>query len=78
MNPPLWASVRSWLAEIFFCDPVDRAADAIQWGWLPALSGIAVAADHAHARTPQMPRKPADGSNMSGSAHYSPSHGIMT
>ena len=53
MNPPLWAAVRSWLADILFCDSVDRAADAMadatRWGWLPALSGIAVASDHARA-----------------------------
>jgi len=53
MNPPLWAAVRSWLADTFFCDSVDRAADAMadatRWGWLPALSGIAVAGDHARA-----------------------------
>jgi hypothetical protein len=49
MNPSLWASVRSWLGGIFFCDPVDGAADATRWGWLPALSGIAVAGDHARS-----------------------------
>ena len=53
MIPPLLASVRSWLADAFFCDTVEEAADAMadatRWGWLPALSGIAVAGDHARA-----------------------------
>ena len=53
MTPPLLASVRSWLADAFFCDTVEEAADAMaeatRWGWLPALSGIAVASDHARA-----------------------------
>ena len=53
MTPPLLASVRSWLADVFFCDSVDQAAgamaDATRWGWLPALSGIAVAGEHARA-----------------------------
>lgn len=53
MTPPLLASVRSWLADVFLCDSVDQAADAMaettRWGWLPALSGIAVAGDHARS-----------------------------
>lgn len=51
MTSPLLASARSWLADVFLCDSVDQAADAMadatRWGWLPALSGIAVASDHA-------------------------------
>ncbi|HJV98805.1 MAG TPA: hypothetical protein VJ617_06910 [Arthrobacter sp.] len=53
MTPPLLASVRSWLADVFFCDSVDQAADAMadatRWGWLPALSGVAISGDHARA-----------------------------
>ena len=53
MTPALLASARSWLADVFLCDSVDQAADAMadatRWGWLPALSGIAVASDHARA-----------------------------
>jgi hypothetical protein len=82
MTPPLLASVRIWLADVFFCDSVDQAADAMadatRWDWLPALSGIAVAADHARAAHASAATENVNGSNMSGSAHYSPSHGIMT
>lgn len=53
MTPPLLARLRSWMADAFLCDSVDQAAgamaDATRWGWLPALSGVAVGGDHARS-----------------------------
>jgi len=53
MTSPLLASARSWLADVFLHDSVEEAADAMadatRWGWLPALSGIAIASEHARA-----------------------------
>lgn len=45
--------LRHWLTGTFaFSSPEQAAgamADASRWGWLPALSGVAVAADQARA-----------------------------
>ena len=45
--------LRHWLTGTFaFSSPeqaADAMADASRWGWLPALSGVAVAADQARA-----------------------------
>jgi hypothetical protein len=53
MSSPLLARLGSWMAHVFLCDSVDQAAgamaDATRWGWLPALSGVAAGADHAHS-----------------------------
>jgi hypothetical protein len=65
MTPRFLASVRSWLTDVVVCDSVDQAAgamaDATRWGWLPALSGIAVAGDHARsahaAGAPEIPER---------------------
>jgi hypothetical protein len=47
------ARLGSWMADVFVCDSVDRAAgamaDATRWGWLPALSGVAAGADQARS-----------------------------
>jgi hypothetical protein len=53
MSSSLLARLGSWMADVFVCDSVDRAAgamaDATRWGWLPALSGVAAGADHARS-----------------------------
>ncbi|MCU1518881.1 MAG: hypothetical protein JWQ75_3602 [Pseudarthrobacter sp.] len=65
MTLPLLSSVGSWLADVFLCDSVDQAgdamADATRWGWLPALSGIAVAGDHAREAHAAKAVEPAEG-----------------
>jgi hypothetical protein len=44
---------RAWLADTFTCESPDDAADAVadatRWGWLPALSGVAIGAGQARA-----------------------------
>ncbi|MFF1253672.1 hypothetical protein ACFVYC_14390 [Pseudarthrobacter sp. NPDC058329] len=51
MTAQLPARVRAWFADTFYCETPDQAADAMadatRWGWLPALSGVAVGAGHA-------------------------------
>jgi hypothetical protein len=41
----------AWLTETLTYESQDEAADAMadatRWGWLPALSGVAVGAGHA-------------------------------
>lgn len=53
MTSPLPDRFRSWLADVFLGASVGQAAgamaDATRWGWLPALSGIAVGGDHARS-----------------------------
>ena len=53
MTSPFPARFRSWLADVFLSASVDQAADAMadatRWGWLPALSGVAVGGDHARS-----------------------------
>ncbi|MBT2533169.1 hypothetical protein J7E83_13760 [Arthrobacter sp. ISL-48] len=53
MTSPLMARLFSWIADVFLCDSVDQAAaamaDSTRWGWLPALSGVAVGGDHARS-----------------------------
>jgi hypothetical protein len=53
MTHPLMARLLSWIADVFLCDSVDQAAaamaDATRWGWLPALSGVALGGDHARS-----------------------------
>jgi hypothetical protein len=45
------ARFSAWFADTFYCETpaqaADAMADATRWGWLPALSGVAVGADHA-------------------------------
>jgi hypothetical protein len=45
---------RQWFTAAFAFTSPEQAADAMaeasRWGWLPALSGVAVGADHARAR----------------------------
>ncbi len=52
MRAQFQARIRAWFAATFYCETPGQAADAMadmtRWGWLPALSGVAVAADHAH------------------------------
>ena len=42
---------RARLIDAFICDSGQNAADApaddTRWGWLPALSGVAVGGEHA-------------------------------
>ena len=46
--------LRNWLVQTFTYDTETQAADAMadatRWGWLPALSGVAVGADLARAK----------------------------
>jgi hypothetical protein len=48
------ARIRAWFADTFYCDTPGKAADAMadatRWGWLPALSGVAVGADQAREK----------------------------
>jgi hypothetical protein len=48
------ARIRAWFTDTFYCDTPGQAADAMadatRWGWLPALSGVAVGADHAREK----------------------------
>ncbi|AUZ33656.1 hypothetical protein C3B78_03675 [Arthrobacter sp. PGP41] len=43
--------LRTWLISTFAYETggqaADAMADAARWGWLPALSGVAVGGDHA-------------------------------
>lgn len=45
--------LRVWLTNTFTCESPDEAtgamADATRWGWLPALSGVAIGAGQARA-----------------------------
>lgn len=44
---------RQWFTAFAFTSleqAADAMAEASRWGWLPALSGVAVGADHARAR----------------------------
>ncbi|TLM80666.1 hypothetical protein FDW83_18615 [Pseudarthrobacter sp. NamE2] len=45
--------VRAWLTDTFTYDSqgeaADAMADATRWGWLPALSGVAMGAEQARA-----------------------------
>lgn len=57
MTATLLARLRDWAVDTFTYESDSQAAaamaDASRWGWLPALSGVSVGADHArseHAR----------------------------
>ncbi|MHC6594738.1 hypothetical protein [Arthrobacter sp. C152] len=54
MTPTLPARLRCWLVQTFTYDSGEQAADAMadatRWGWLPALSGVAVGADLAREK----------------------------
>ncbi|WP_395401672.1 hypothetical protein ACHMXB_00080 [Arthrobacter sp. UC242_113] len=62
------ARMRAALAEALLLPPVpataEQASDALQevtrWAWLPPLSGVAVAADHAPRTHPNDAAKPAE------------------
>jgi hypothetical protein len=67
MTPNILHRLRTWLLESFTYESGQQAADAMadatRWGWLPALSGVAVGGEHArrsHAEST------ADASGMSG------------
>ncbi|WP_285244400.1 hypothetical protein [Pseudarthrobacter sp. fls2-241-R2A-127] len=53
MTATLLTRLRDWALDTFTCESEAEAAgamaDASRWGWLPALSGVSVGADHAHA-----------------------------
>ena len=53
MTANLLLQLRSWLRDTFTYESQDEAADAMadatRWGWLPALSGVAVGAGQARA-----------------------------
>lgn len=54
MTATLRARLRAWFMQTFTFDSealaADPMADAARWGWLPALSGVAVGADLARAK----------------------------
>ncbi|WP_045732819.1 hypothetical protein [Pseudarthrobacter chlorophenolicus] len=54
MTDSIRGRFRQWFTAAFaFTSPeqaADAMADASRWGWLPALSGVAVGADQARAR----------------------------
>ncbi|MDQ0617086.1 hypothetical protein [Arthrobacter globiformis] len=60
--------MRAALAEALLFPPIpataEQANDALQdvtrWAWLPPLSGVAVAADHAHRTHPNAGGKAAE------------------
>ena len=47
------ARLLAWAPDVFRCESVDQAAgamaDATRWGWLPALSGVALGGDQARS-----------------------------
>jgi hypothetical protein len=53
MTSDLLCRIRTLIADTFTCASPDEAADAMagatRWGWLPALSGVAIAAGQVHA-----------------------------
>jgi hypothetical protein len=53
MTVQIPSRVRAWLADAFYFETpaqsADAMADATRWGWLPALSGVAIGTDHARA-----------------------------
>jgi hypothetical protein len=53
MTADLLLRLRTWLTGTFTYESPDEAAvamaDATRWGWLPALSGVAVGAGQARA-----------------------------
>jgi hypothetical protein len=57
MTLQLPARLRSWLLGAFFYESPDQAADAMadatRWGWLPALSGVAAAAEQVRVKSPE-------------------------
>lgn len=61
MTPNFLRRVRGWIADTFICESQDDAADAMadatRWGWLPALSGVAIAAGQAHRSRAEPVRK---------------------
>ena len=58
---------RAWLLDTFTYESGEQAADAMadatRWGWLPALSGVAVGAEHARQSHTESVAQP---SGMSG------------
>ena len=59
MIPTISDRFRTWLVDTFTYDSGEQTADAMaeatRWGWLPALSGVAVGGEHArqsHAESP--------------------------
>jgi hypothetical protein len=54
MTADFLGRLRAWLSDTFTYESPDAAADAMadatRWGWLPALSGVAVGAGHAYAQ----------------------------
>lgn len=53
MTADVLLKLRTWLTGTFTYGSQDEAADAMadatRWGWLPALSGVAVGASRARA-----------------------------
>ncbi|WP_285249056.1 hypothetical protein [Pseudarthrobacter sp. efr-133-R2A-89] len=53
MTATLLTRLRDWAIDTFTCESESEAAgamaDATRWGWLPALSGVSVGADHARS-----------------------------
>jgi hypothetical protein len=53
MMATLLIRLRDWALDTFTCESESQAAgamaDATRWGWLPALSGVAVGADRARS-----------------------------
>jgi hypothetical protein len=53
MTTEVLTRIGTWFAETFRMDDADQAqatvADAVRWGWLPALSGLSIAGEPAGA-----------------------------
>ncbi|MDQ0665681.1 hypothetical protein QFZ35_004179 [Arthrobacter ulcerisalmonis] len=53
MTATLLVRLRDWLLDTFTYESESSAAgamaDATRWGWLPALSGVSIAADQARS-----------------------------
>jgi hypothetical protein len=53
MTATLLTRLRDWALDTFTYESESQAAgamaDATRWGWLPALNGVSVGADHARS-----------------------------
>jgi hypothetical protein len=67
MTADLLLRLRTWLTGTFTYESPDEAAgamaDATRWGWLPALSGVAVGAGQARAAHGESVADPAPASD---------------
>lgn len=53
MFTALFGRLASWVETAYFHNVLEESAEGVleatRWGWLPALSGVAIARDHAVA-----------------------------